>query len=493
MTTTPSTPEIPSAGEDLLSKIKSALLKDGDFPASAKVVNELKELTSDPRTTAQQMAEVILREPSLSTRVLHLVNSSFYRRAKPIMTVSQAVVAVGMKSIAELCAGLVLLQRFVPMARKGGPFADCFKKSMITSLLSSSFSAEIGGTSEGSTNELGYISGFFSEIGTLLLAYYFPKMYENASKRAELKEITFSESLQQLTGLSSTQLSIEVIKALNLPLFYTEVLKATSDQQRLKQTKVRSLEEEKILVAGKSVGVGYTVSGAIATGDKNELDKVLSLVSSKFNVDISIASKVVGKLPQIFHDHCTTTELSLPPLPAFLGEYSAANVESIPSQSSEDDSSTHSVTNFIDEIKQSIENREPTASVITSCMEALQFGLSFERVLLLLFDSAKRKLIGRMALGIESLNPSSIVRDVEEHPTRVDSLALQNSRPIFQGEPILTDGWPFVVLPIGNNKKGLGVIYADRKNSDTELTEREKAYINILNDLLDRSIGFTKK
>lgn len=477
-------------GEDLLNKIRSALLSDGDFPASAKIVNELKQMTSDPRTTAQNMAEVILREPSLSTRVLHLVNSSFYRRAKPIMTVSQAVVAVGMKSIADLCAGLVLLQRFAPMARKGGAFADCFKKSMVTSLLSSSLSAEVGGTSEGSTNELGYISGFFSEIGTLLLAYYFPKIYENTAKRATLKNISFGDSLRQITGLSTLQLSIEVLKALNLPPFYIEVLSASMDSARLKQSHVRTIDEEKILVAGRSVGAGYKVSAAIANGDKHELDQVLASVAAQFDIDVSVATKVLGRLPQVFHDHCTTTELALPALPTFLSEYAAGIDPHLDPQSNEQNAET--MTGYLDEIKQAIENREPTASIITSCMEALQFGLGFERIILLLFDNTKRKLTGRMALGTESLNPTSVIREIEEHPTKVDSLALHHARPIFHGDPILSDGWPFTVIPIGSIKKGLGVIYADKKNHEAELSERDKAYINMLNDLLDRSISRTK-
>ena len=128
--------------DELIQRLRSALAKDGDFPASAKVVSELRQLTNDPKTTASQITEVILREPSLGTRVLHLVNSSFYRRAKAIMTVSQAVVQIGMRPLAEMCAGLVLLQKFVPTARQGGSFANCLRKTVLTSLLTSSISTQ---------------------------------------------------------------------------------------------------------------------------------------------------------------------------------------------------------------------------------------------------------------------------------------------------------------------------------------------------------------
>ena len=39
----------------LLDRLKQSLRRDGDFPASAQVVNELRALTSDPKTTASQV------------------------------------------------------------------------------------------------------------------------------------------------------------------------------------------------------------------------------------------------------------------------------------------------------------------------------------------------------------------------------------------------------------------------------------------------------
>ena len=60
--TAPLKPENASSeltAEQLLNKLCSALKRDGDFPASAKVVTELRMLVSDPKTTANQIAEVI--------------------------------------------------------------------------------------------------------------------------------------------------------------------------------------------------------------------------------------------------------------------------------------------------------------------------------------------------------------------------------------------------------------------------------------------------
>lgn len=484
--------QIPAAGDDIITRLTEALKKDGDFPASAAVVNKLKELTKDPRASSQQVAEVILTEPSLSTRILHLVNSAMYRRSKTIMTVSQAVVAVGMKSIAELCAGVILLQRFIPAARNGGAFADCFKKSMVTSLLSSSFSESIVGTNEGNSsgNELGYISGFFSEIGTMLLAYYFPKIYDSAVQRAKQKGISIADSLHQITGHSPTDLSVAVIQALGLPSFYCDVVRTINDKDRLNQENIRSLEETKLIIAARSVGAGYKVSAAIAEGNKEGVDKALSEVSSEYNLEFETVGKALANLQNIFSEHCSISEIQLPSLPEFLHNYSSeplpiSDVKEIPSTSTK-------LISLIDEIRQAVDNHESTATVITATMEALKFGLQFDRVLLMLLDPTKKNLVARMGLGIEGFKVGMISVVFTESASSSAVRCLKESRPLYQGEPLLLDGWPVAFIPIGNTKRGPGIIYADKKDQTDELPESDKATISVITNLLEKSLSRIK-
>jgi HD-like signal output (HDOD) protein len=478
--------------DDILEKLRSALLKDGDFPASANVVNKLQELTNDPRTTGQQITEIILSEPSLSTRILHLVNSGMYRRAKPIVTISQAVVAVGMKSIAELCSGMVLLQRFVPLARKSSAFAGCFKRALTTSLLASSFSAEYADSKDGKGNELGYISGFFAEIGTLLLAYYFPKVYELAEQRAKNKNIPWGESLFQITGYTPVDLSSEVIKALGLPQFYIEVLQSSKNSTRLKQKHIKSMEEEKIVIAGKSSLSGTVLSIAIESEDQKQVESVISLLETEYDVPRTVSSKIISDLPVLFQEHCYLSDIPLPPLPDFLKQYSTDNTLSQPQIDGSENTTESNFSGFIDEIKIAVTNREPLASIITLTMEALKFGLGFDRVILMLFDASRKNLVSRMAIGLENFKPGGITRNYSETSNNSYSICIRDGKLVFQGEPINENAWPFVFIPVGNNKKGAGVIYADKTSNDLELNDREKANLTIILDLLNRAVTGVK-
>lgn len=493
------TAKLSQQAEQFIEKLRNALRKDGDFPASAKIVSELRILTSDPRTTANQITEVILREPSLGTRVLHLVNSSFYRRAKPIMTVSQAVVQIGMKPLAELCAGLVLLQKFVPTARRGGAFANCLQKTILTSLLSSSLSSEAKSPGHGpgaasKADECGYLAGSFAELGTLLLAYYFPQVYESALKRSEQKHVDLQQSIHEITGLSPLQLSLEVVSALDLPEFYREVIQASLGKAVETQTGLPTERAEVVRLA-KSVQSARDISEVLVTSkNQQELEKVLSSVKSNLNLATRAIEKIVGELPQIFKKQCDCIELTLPALPPFVSTYLESKTEGVPA-SGKASATTDEFMKYVEEIREAVESGESTASIITTVMETLAWNIRFDRVLLLLLGQGRKRLSGRMLLGkTGSLDPKNIERPIgiDASPHASDAQAFRDGRPIFRGDPVLEGGWPLAAIPIGFGQRAIGVIYADRTGDGApDLSEREQAAIAVLAELLDRSVGMS--
>jgi HD-like signal output (HDOD) protein len=468
--------------EKLIERLKRALTKEGDFPASAKVVTELRMLTNDPNTTASQITEVILREPSLGTRILSLVNSSYYQRGKPIMTVSQAVMQIGMKPLAELCAGLVLLQKFIPTARKDSAFANCLRKLVITSLLSSSVCTQVSKAAGGKSTETGYLAGSLAEMGVLLLAYYFPKLYESAAKRAEQKHVDIGKAIQEITGLTPLQLSIEVVQALNLPTFYREILMNAENPQASTPMSMHPSERLEIANCAKGLYAARAISEVIAGGkSKGDADAALSSALAKCGLAPDTLKAVLGALPEVFERHCTSMELHLPALPDYVAAYA------------EPEDSEDVFKQFVEEIRQAVASGEPTASIITSVMETLSWSLKFDRVVLLLVNSQKTALTGRMFLGqAQNIDPKKIVRPVgaAADATAPDARAFRESRPIFYGNAIFPGGWPLAAIPIGLGPKAVGVIYADRSSGNKqELGSREQAAIGVLAELLNQSIA----
>lgn len=491
-------PEVEGEQNDaFIDRLTRALKKDGDFPVSARTVSELRLLISDPNTTANQVTEIILREPSLGPRILHIVNSAFYRRVKPIMTVSQAVVQIGMKPLADLCSGLVLLQKFVPLARRGGAFATCLQKMVLTSLMSSSLSNEVSKAPGAAptafkSDEAGYLAGSLAELGTLLLAYYFPELYESAIKRAESKKSDLSRSIRELTGHTPLELSVKVLEALDLPRLYGEAL-TLSEQLRLGPvTTSATTTTDPLQRMSLSLAAARELSQAIVEGkSKEQLDQIVTRGQRMTGIDAKSFTATISKLPELFQGHCTSMDLKLPGLPSYLQTYEE-NKEVGAGKVLTPTKAEPNVTQFLDEIREAVSHGEPTASVITTVMETMIWSLKFERVVLLLMGPQKRSLIGRMALGnVQKFDPRRYERSLGEGNFifAPDVQAAKLSRPIFTGDPVLPDGWPLTALPIGFAPRTIGVLYADRVNTSEDLTSSEQAALTMIAELLDRSVS----
>ncbi len=491
--------------EEFLEKLKGALSRNGDFPASAKVVTELRMLTSDPSTTASKLAEVILKEPSLGVRVLHLVNSSYYKRAKAISTITQAIVQVGMKPLAEMCAGLVLLQRFVPEARQNSAFASCLRKSIMTSLLASSLASQQLSTASKTlatrNAESGFLAGTMAEMGVLLMAFYFPQVYESAAKRSEQKKQDIASSIKQIVGFSPAQLSAEVISTLNLPQYYADVVNKAQEILDSPSSSAAAKQNDLGEIA-KCLGAAMSLSDAITSAtDPDELVARIRKIQILSGLSAEFVMNSLKDLDTGVAEHCQSLELKLPPLPEILttitldsGSVAASSSSSNPATSAKValGKNQEDFDNYIEDIEIAISRGEPTANILTSVMEACAYCVGFDRVLLLLANKNRTSLVGRMMLGsVPGVDPAKIVRPLGGNvpASAPDNTAFMEGRVVLSGEPLFPEGLPVIAMPVGYGKRAVGVVYADRSSKPpVPLAPQEQAALALLADLLDRSL-----
>ena len=63
---------------------------------------EVLRVTRDDRSSAQDLAEVLMRDPALTAKILRVVNSPFYGMNREITTLTQAVVTLGLRAVSAL-------------------------------------------------------------------------------------------------------------------------------------------------------------------------------------------------------------------------------------------------------------------------------------------------------------------------------------------------------------------------------------------------------
>ncbi|WP_096085856.1 HDOD domain-containing protein [Agaribacterium haliotis] len=91
-----------------------ASLKSKSMPVLGSVISELNKITESDESSAAQLAEVILRDPNLTSQVLRVANSvQFNYSQQQINTISRAIVLIGLKGVRAICISLLVLDRML--------------------------------------------------------------------------------------------------------------------------------------------------------------------------------------------------------------------------------------------------------------------------------------------------------------------------------------------------------------------------------------------
>ena len=125
---------------NLREKIETLSIKLPEIPS---IVNELNEITADPFASANDIAEIVNKSPSLTAVLLKIVNSAFYSFPSKIDTVSRAVTLIGSKEITGLAVGLSTMSVFKDIPEDVIEMKSFLRHSLLCGLISRIIASQI--------------------------------------------------------------------------------------------------------------------------------------------------------------------------------------------------------------------------------------------------------------------------------------------------------------------------------------------------------------
>jgi HD-like signal output (HDOD) protein len=202
----------PGRTHDVLGEIGTK----GDFPAAAHVVERLNGMLRRDDCSALVIAQVILQDPGLSSKVLRVVNSAFYRtRGNPISTITRAVILLGVERVRDVAASLLLIEQVIRHARASAAAREHLHRSLLCALLSQELAVKVNLPAP----EEAYLLGLFSNLGLLWLAAFYEEEFEQALERESGKPL--EQVVAEVFGVTTRELAAHVLEHWNFPVSYT--------------------------------------------------------------------------------------------------------------------------------------------------------------------------------------------------------------------------------------------------------------------------------
>lgn len=185
------------------------------LPTLPIIATQIMECLNHPNSSVQDVAEIILKDQSLSAKILKLVNSAFYGFPKRIGTISHAIAILGFETVRGLVLGVCILDTF---RVQEFDLLDFWGHSIRTASLMSYLSEQWGFPRK----DEAFTVGLIHDVGKLIFMLQKPEAYHQVMavdhERQLIQEF-------QIMGINHADVGAKVAEVWNFPPDYVEAIK----------------------------------------------------------------------------------------------------------------------------------------------------------------------------------------------------------------------------------------------------------------------------
>ena len=211
-----------SAETEQRAKISRLLDHVSEIPPLPSVTARILEVAENPASSAQDLTEIISRDPSLTTQLLRAANSAFYGFPQQIGTVYLAVVILGFNMVRTIALGTGVLKLFraknaaASLLNPAMFWEHSLKCGIACKLLATTYKYYVAGEA--------FTAGLLHDLGKIVLAHYSTPQFEKVADYRREKGCPALEAEQAVLGFTQADVGGYLLERWSLPLSIVEAV-----------------------------------------------------------------------------------------------------------------------------------------------------------------------------------------------------------------------------------------------------------------------------
>jgi len=197
-----------------MNRSEELLKKVGALPPMPGTAVKLMSLLNDPRSSVQDMVELIKFDQAATGQVLRLCNSAFFGLSRTVTSLSEATSCLGMVKVLQVVMAVhtssMLSRKQIGYGLERGML---WKHSVAVALAA----AEIGQKVDAGKVNLMFTAGLLHDIGKVVLNEYVAAEFLEIARRVKAERISFAEAENRVLGFSHAEIGGKLAEAWRLP------------------------------------------------------------------------------------------------------------------------------------------------------------------------------------------------------------------------------------------------------------------------------------
>ena len=177
------------------------------------IFHQLLEVAQRPTSSSAQIAEIISKDTSLSSRLLRLVNSSYFGFISKVDTLTRAVTIIGTVEVTNLAIGISITSMFKDIPKDIIEMRDFWEHSIAVGTLARMLAAQMNETGL----ERMFVGGLLHDVGRLVLIKNHPATTAKILQLSCSSPHSLVEIEERTLGFTHAMLGGALLKAWNIP------------------------------------------------------------------------------------------------------------------------------------------------------------------------------------------------------------------------------------------------------------------------------------
>jgi putative nucleotidyltransferase with HDIG domain len=240
------------------AQIEARLRGCARLPSLGSINSALRELLAGDQSYIAQISEVIRRDPSLTARLLRLVNSVYFGLSSPVNSIEEAIFYLGVRQIRQLAMLTPVIEDFQKLAGNAPfPWREFWRHCIGVAIMT----REVISVVRVPNDEADYVAGLVHDVGKIAMAAAFPGHFAEVQRRLTEQPASLTEVELAVLGMDHCELGARYLQHHNLPEAMIETARHHHKPERASHhvTIVAAVSVADMLVRHAKLGISGNV------------------------------------------------------------------------------------------------------------------------------------------------------------------------------------------------------------------------------------------
>ncbi|MHC4884127.1 MAG: HDOD domain-containing protein [Planctomycetota bacterium] len=264
------------------SKARAKIESIDELPTLPTVASEIVAIANSPKTSATDVGGLITKDTALTSKVLKLVNSSFYGFPQQIKTINHAIVILGFNKVKNVVLTASVFDLTKGRSSQRLDIARFWEHALGTAI-GSQVAASLFGRSLAPDDA--FVGGLLHDFGKVILDQFLPEEYEPVFAYLKEHHTTIQKAEKEIIGFDHQTVGTWVAEKWRLP---GNLLAAI----RYHNNPAKARDEREMAAA---VHVGDILARALGVGSGGDLSipALDDSIISHYSIDDAFIKKAV--------------------------------------------------------------------------------------------------------------------------------------------------------------------------------------------------------